>query len=225
MIRTTPAVLATALFVATGLLLVPGLSAAQPAASMAEPSQAQRDVPQLAEVLGLSPGMTIADVGAGEGAMTVAFAKWLGASGRVFATDVTTSALGSLRAAKTRGKLETVTVIESAANSTNLPDGCCDAIFLRDVYHHLTQPAAFNRSLLAALRPGGRLAIIDFVPRQGSTPPSGLPADRTGHGITADIVERELSEAGLTHVRTITAWPPDAKRQDFFLVLFRRPES
>jgi ubiquinone/menaquinone biosynthesis C-methylase UbiE len=218
-------VLAAALIAGAGLGPVPSLVAAQPAASMSDRSQAERDVPQLAEVLGLAPGMTVADVGAGQGAMTVVFARWLGVNGRVYATDVSDSSLSALRAATKREKLDNVVVLESAAASTNLPDACCDAIFLRDVYHHLTQPASFNRSLRAALKPGGRLAIIDFVPRKGSTPPDGLPPDRTGHGITAAIVERELPEAGLTHVQTLASWPAGAARQDFFLVLFRRPES
>lgn len=200
-------------------------AAAQPAASMANRSQAEKDVPELASVLGLEPGMTVADVGAGQGAMTVAFSKWLGPAGRVFATDVSDSSLRTLREAKTREGLENVVVIESAAGSTNLDAGCCDAIFLRDVYHHLTQPEAFNRSLLASLRPGGRLAIIDFVPGQGSKPPSGLPGDRTGHGITADIVERELRAAGFTYRRTITDWPPNARRRDFFVVVVEKPQS
>jgi hypothetical protein len=55
-----------------------------------------------------------------------------------------------------------VTVIEGAAASANLPAACCDAIFLRHVYHHLGDYGAFNKSLQSALKPGGRLAIIDF---------------------------------------------------------------
>jgi ubiquinone/menaquinone biosynthesis C-methylase UbiE len=216
----------SALLVAgAALALGPHRVAAQPAPSTAERSQAERDVPHLAEVLGVTPGMTVADVGAGQGAMSIAFAKWLGPNGKVIASEVSSSALGALRAAKAREKLDTLEIVESGDRLTNLPEGCCDAIFLRDVYHHLTRPEPFNRSLLASLRPGGRLAIIDFAPGQGSTPPTGLPADRIGHGITADIVEREMTAAGFTHVRTITDWPPGASRRDLFLVLFRRPES
>ncbi len=67
--------------------------------------------------------------------------------------------------------LNNVTVIEGAAAATNLPDACCDAVFLRHVYHHITEIDAFNKSLLASLKPGGRLAIIDFVPDKGSQLP------------------------------------------------------
>ena len=55
-------------------------------------------------------------------------------------------------------------MLEGAAAATNLPPACCDAIFMRDVYHHITEPEAFNKSLAASLKPGGRLAVIDFPP-------------------------------------------------------------
>ena len=112
--------------------------------------------------------MTIADVGAGTGAMSIVFAKRLAPAGRIFSTDLSESAVRVLRDAVTREGVSNMTVIQGAPSSTNLPDACCDAIFMRDVYHHIVDVAAFNRSLLAALKPGGRLAIIDFEPRKGS---------------------------------------------------------
>jgi predicted methyltransferase len=207
---------------AVGLLLVATVTDAQRAPTSDELRDAEHDVPHLAAVLDLKPGMTVADVGAGMGAMTIVMARWLGPTGRLFASDVAETALTALRDTKAREHLETVTVVPGAAGATNLPDGCCDAIWLRDVYHHVTEPADFNRSLLASLRPGGRLAIIDFRPESGSQAPKGLPADRTGHGITPSIVEREVRAAGFVHVRTIDAWPPESTRHHFFLVLFRR---
>ncbi len=186
-----------------------------------ERAQAEREVPQLAEVLELKPGMTVADVGAGGGAITVVLGKWIG-SGRVFATDIGAPQLQLIRDYVMREGLGNVTVVEGRATSTNLPDGCCDAIFLRDVYHHLSDPEPFNKSLLASLKPGGRLAVIDFVPDQGSKPPAGVPANREGHGITPRLVISEVAAAGLTHSSTIEGWPP-GDRNPLFLVLFRKP--
>jgi cyclopropane fatty-acyl-phospholipid synthase-like methyltransferase len=194
---------------------------AQRQATPREMTDAERDVPLLADVLELKPGMTVADVGAGMGAMSIVFAKRLGPSGRVLSTDIGANQLASLREAVSREQLTNMTVIEGASASTNLPDACCDAIFMRDVYHHITDVGAFNRSLLAALKPGGRLAIIDFEPRKGSKVPDGVNANRGGHGITAPIVEQEVSAAGLRFERTIANWPPGST--DFFLVLFRKP--
>ena len=185
-----------------------------------ERASAEADAPKLAEVLGLKPGMAVADIGTGGGAMAVVLGKWIG-SGRVYATDITESALRTTREyAKAEGPTS-VTVIVGGADRTNLPAECCDALFLRHVYHHITALDAFNRSLLASLKPGGRLAIIDFVPRKGSELPAGVPANRGGHGVQPSVVIDELKAAGFTHVRTIEKWPPDAK-SPLFLVLFAK---
>jgi ubiquinone/menaquinone biosynthesis C-methylase UbiE len=125
--------------------------AAQQRATPQEFKQAELEAPQLAGVMDLKPGMTIADVGAGFGAMTVALSQWVGPTGRVYAIDVTPSALADLRAEVEERKLGNVTVVEGTAGSANLPDGCCDAVLLAHVYHHLTQPDAINQSILRAL--------------------------------------------------------------------------
>jgi predicted methyltransferase len=186
-----------------------------------ERAQAEREVPQLAAVLELKPGMTVADVGSGGGAFTVVLGKWIGA-GRVFATDVTESALRETREYAQKEGLTNVTVLEGGAATTNLPAECCDAVFLRNVYHHISALDAFNKSLLASLKPGGRLAIIDFVADKGSALPAGVPANRGGHGVPPSAVIEEMVAAGFTHVRTIAAWPPETKGSAAFLTLFRK---
>ena len=188
-----------------------------------ERDQAAREVTQLAEVLALKPGMIVADVGAGGGAMSVVLAKWLGPRGRVYATDIRPEQLAEIRAYVSQDALSNVVVIEGAESSTNLPSECCDAIFLRDVYHHLTRPHEFNTSLLTSLEPDGRLAIIDFLPDQGSSTPAGVPADRGGHGISASMIVTEVTRAGFRHLRTLPRWPPDDDRNRLFLVMFEKP--
>ena len=185
-----------------------------------ERAAAETDVPLLAEVLALKPGMTVGDVGSGGGAMTVVLGKWLGPSGHVFATDITERALQTTREYAKKEGLSNVTVLEGAAAATNLPPACCDAIFMRDVYHHITEPEAFNKSLAASLKPGGRFAVIDFLARPGSKVFPGVDPNRGGHGIPPAIVVSELSAAGLTHVSTADSWPEGLAT---FLVLFRKP--
>lgn len=187
-----------------------------------ERAQAELDAPKLAEVLGLEPGMTVADIGTGGGAMTVVLGKWI-APGHVFATDIDAWALSTTREYAKKEGLENVTVIEGGAASTNLPAACCDAIFLRHVYHHIADAQPFDKSLYASLKPGGRLAIIDFVPSPGSELPQGVPANRGGHGVPPAVVISEVSAAGLTHTQTIDRWPPGDKSPAYFLVLFRKP--
>ena len=188
-----------------------------------EREQAAREGPQLAETLALKPGMIVADVGAGGGAMSVVLAKWLGPEGRVYATDIRAEQLAEIRAAVAQDALSNVVVLEGGEASTNLPSECCDAIFLRDVYHHLTRPQEFEASLLAALKPGGRLAIIDFAPEPGSKVPAGVPDDRGGHGIPAAIIVTEATRAGFRHLGTMPRWPPDNERNMLYLVMFEKP--
>lgn len=135
----------------------------------------------------MKPGMTIADVGSGGGAMTVVLGRLIG-DGKVFATDITEHALRHTREYVVKEGLKNVTVLEGAAASTNLPAACCDAIFMRDVYHHILANSldAFTRSVMASLKPGGRLAIIDFAPSPGSKLFPGVPANRGGHGVPID---------------------------------------
>ena len=188
-----------------------------------EREQAELDAPKLVEALGITPGMAVADIGSGGGAMTVVLGHW-NRGGRVFATDITERALRLTREYAKKEGLTNVTVIEGAAAATNLPAECCDAVFLRHVYHHVTEIAAFNKSLHASLKPGGRLAIIDFEARKPNPAeiPEGVPANRLGHGIPASVVIEEVTAAGFTHVRTIDAWPPGDKSPTLHLTLFRK---
>jgi precorrin-6B methylase 2 len=214
--------MARILFLSFALLLVysPSGVAQQSRLTDGQVKAAQVEVPLLVDVLALKPGMTVADVGAGFGAWTMEFSRWIGPSGRVFATEIGAPQLAALRDAVTREHLANVTVVEGAAAATNLPAACCDAIFIRDAYHHLTQPQDMLRSFAAALKPGGRLAVIDFPPR-GNQVPEGVPADRGGHGVPAAVVERE-GGAVLKHLRTITDWAPKSQPSTLFLVLFQK---
>ncbi len=207
--------------VAVSLVAVTRAAQGPPADQVAqERARAELEVPRLAPILELEPGMTVADVGAGFGATTVVLAKWLGPNGRVFATDIAEKQLATIREYVKREQLDNVTVLQGAAGSTNLPAACCDAVFMRDVYHHVTEPADFNRRLAAALKPGGRLAVIDFPPAPGSKLFPGVNPNRGGHGIPSALVVSEVSEAGLRHERTLAPWPDAGDL--LFLVLFRK---
>ena len=187
----------------------------------AQQKSAESEVPRLMQILELKPGMTIADVGAGFGAWTTRFSRALGPGGRVLANDIGAQQLAFLRDWVKKEGLTNVTVIEGAVGNTNLPALCCDAILIRDAYHHLTQPDDIVRSFAAALKPGGRLAVVDFPPRPNSEIPAGVPANRRGHGVPPEIVQKEAG-AVLTYVRTMPDWAPDSQPASLFLVLFRK---
>jgi precorrin-6B methylase 2 len=197
------------------------VSAQQTALTEGQLKAAEVEVPQLVQLLELKPGMTIADVGAGFGAWTMRFSRWIGPSGRVYATDLGAPQLAALRESVKKEQLANVTVLEGAVASTNLPASCCDAILVRDAYHHFTDPDGMIRSLAASLKPGGRLAIIDFPPREKSEVPAGVRANRGGHGVPPDVVQAEVG-AVLKHVRTIQTWAPESQPAALYLVLFRK---
>jgi cyclopropane fatty-acyl-phospholipid synthase-like methyltransferase len=213
---------AVAAAIAVVLSVCATTTAQQTALTEAQIKSADIEVPRLVELLELKPGMTVADVGAGFGAWTMRLARELGPTGRVYASDVGAAQIAALRDVTQRERLNNVTVVEGAVSATNLPALCCDAILIRDAYHHFTEPDALIKSLAASLKPGGRLAVIDFPPRPNSEVPAGVRANRGGHGVPPEVVQREVG-AALTHVRTLPGWSPTSQPDSLFLLLFRKP--
>ncbi len=190
------------------LLLLVGLACAVAAVFVVGVrGEAAGEVKRLAELMGWKAGTVVADMGAGDGKYTFAAVERVGAAGRVYATEIDAKKLGELRDEVAKRKLGNVMVVESKEAETNLPTGCCDAIFLRHVYHHLTKPAEFDAGLVRSLKSGGRLAIIDFAPRAGLEPVEGVPSNRGGHGIPQKIVIEELTAAGLRVEKVVEDWP------------------
>ena len=172
------------------------------------------EMPRLRQVLTLQPGTIVADVGAGNGELTLALAREVGSKGRVFSTEIDAARLQRLREAVSAAKLDNVTVIEAHGSETGLPPNCCDAIVLRRVYHHLGDPAGINASLLRSVRPGGLLGVIDFPP------PFFL--SRGTLGVPAETVVAEVTASGFRLLRQIDDWPGRGPLASY-CALFRRP--
>jgi ubiquinone/menaquinone biosynthesis C-methylase UbiE len=178
------------------------------------------EVERLAAWLDVQPGTRVADVGAGDGTFALALARRVGPSGHVYATELADERLTEIRQTVAEARLANVTVIKGAVSSTNLPEACCDALFSRLVYHHLTDPVAINADILRALRPGGRLVIIDFEPGGIMNWIGRLEtADRHGgHGTPKETVVQEVTRAGFQWMRGPESW-----RGRTYAMLFRRP--
>ena len=172
-------------------------------------SSAADEISRLAALMQWKPSAVVADIGAGGGRYTFAAAEHVPA-GKVLASEIDKQKVDALRSEVKKRNIQNVEVVESKEADTNLPAECCDAIFLRRVYHHLTKPVEFDAGLLRSLKPGGRLAIIDFPPRQGLEPVEGVPANRGGHGIPERIVIEELTAAGLQLEKKVEDWPEDS---------------
>jgi ubiquinone/menaquinone biosynthesis C-methylase UbiE len=170
-------------------------------------ADAASEMSRLAALMGWHPGTILADIGAGDGRFSFEAAAKIGDTGKVYATELDPKKIEDLQAEIKKRGLKNIEVVKSAEAVTNLPPACCDAIFLRRVYHHLTKPEAFDRDIVQALKPGGRLAIIDFPARAGLESVEGVPANRGGHGIPEKIVIQELTAAGLQLEKTDDHWP------------------
>ena len=170
-------------------------------------ASASDEIPKLAAVMEWKAGTVVADIGAGGGSYAFAAAEHVGATGKVFATEIDDEKIKALKAEIAKRGLQNVMVIESGEAETNLPVACCDAIYLRRVYHHLTKPAEFDASLMRSLKPGGKMAIVDFPPHPEYGRVKGVPKDREDHGIQQKILIDELAKAGFRMEKIVDDWP------------------
>ncbi len=171
------------------------------------------------EAIALRPGITVCELGAGDGALSVAAARLVGPAGRVFTTELGDERVKTLRESVAKSGLTNITVVEGAPGGTNLADGACDALFLRNVYHHFPEPAAMNAAIRSAVKPGARVAVVDFTPSGEEAP---TPAERSKdgtHGIKPETLTRELKDAGFQEVAV------ERGAQRWFMVVVSRPDS
>jgi predicted methyltransferase len=172
---------------------------------------------KILEAIGVKEGLTVCEMGAGDGELSIITAKAVGGSGRVYTSELGEERVKALRTKTGESGQSHITVVEGAADKTNFPEGACDALFMRNVYHHFANPPAINASILASLKPGARAAVVDFTPPDKEAErPEDRGKDGT-HGVTPDTVRRELTAAGFEDVAT------EDGAERWFLVVVRRP--
>jgi cyclopropane fatty-acyl-phospholipid synthase-like methyltransferase len=137
--------------------------------------------------LGLKHGDIVADVGSGTGYFTVRLAK-SAASPKVYGADIEPSMVSYLRERAMKEGLKNVVSVQAAANSPNLPEPV-DLVLIVDTYHHIGNRAAYFRKLATSLKPGGRVAIIDFKMDSPEGPPKEFR-------LTPEKLKSEMDEAG-----------------------------
>jgi SAM-dependent methyltransferase len=153
----------------------------------------------IVESLQLSPGDSIADIGAGTGFFSFLFADEVAASGSVYAVEISPRFLEHLRTRAGNEAPDTVRVIEGTARSVALPNASIDLAFICDVYHHFEYPADSLASLHSAVRPGGSLVLIDFERVPGQSPEWLLDHVRAGR----EVFQAEIEAAGFELVQDI----------------------
>jgi ubiquinone/menaquinone biosynthesis C-methylase UbiE len=133
------------------------------AAWLDRPEREREEQPDRAlDALGIRPGEMVADVGAGTGYYTVRLAQRVGPAGRVYATDVQPEMLALLESRLAREHVSGVKTVLATDHDSGLPESTMDLILLVDVYHELSQPQLVLRQLRRALKPGGRLVLLEF---------------------------------------------------------------
>ncbi len=150
--------------------------------------EAQRDsvneAKQVMDMARIEPGMTVADIGAGEGYYTVRLAERVGEKGRVVAQDIDTEALRLLGLRIERERLDNVSILRGNPDDPRLPMGSFDRVFLVHMYHEVTEPYAFLWRLRSAMRKGGKVIVVE----------TDRPTDR--HGIPPTLLFCEFKAVG-----------------------------
>ena len=160
------------------------------------------------DILGITEGKGVADIGAGSGWFTVRAARKVGASGTVYAVDINPEAIHYVSERARKEKLKNVKTILGKADDPVLPAGSVDAVLLLKTYHEVAQPVALLKNLRGALRTGAKVGIID---RNGNG---------EDHGVGQEVVVREAEEAGYELVDQYDFVKGD--KMDYFLVFKAR---
>lgn len=151
--------------------------------------------------LGLEQGDVVADVGAGSGYYSVRLARAVGTTGKVYATDIQPQMLDLLRRKLRRERLANVEPVLATETDPRLPPASLDLALMVDVYHELSYPQETVRALARALKPGGRLVLIEFRKEDPRVPIRGE------HKMSVDETRRELEADGYRLERVIDVLP------------------
>jgi precorrin-6B methylase 2 len=165
----------------------------------------------LLAALGLAPGMAVADVGAGTGYYAGRIAGKIGDNGRVYAVDVQPQMLALLEQNMRRRGVSNVQPVLGTATDTGLPAGAIDLALMVDVYHELSHPREVLDSVARALKPGGRLALVEYRAEDERVPIKPL------HKMSEAAIRHEVEASGLVWQQTVHTLPWQ------HVVIFRRP--
>ncbi len=136
------------------------------------------------ELADIRPGMTVADIGAGEGYYTVRLAERVGTDGRVLAQDISREALDRLGRRVERERLENISIKLGGTDNPQLPADSFDRIFMVHMYHEVTEPYAFLWNMWPALGAGGQIVVVESESRPG------------GHGLPHTLLFCEFEAVG-----------------------------
>lgn len=171
---------------------------------------------QIMDALGIAEASVVADVGAGGGWFTIQLARRVGPNGRVYAQDVQQEMLAAISRRVQREGLTNVTPVQGVGGNPNLPakDGTIDAVLIVDTYHEIGDRVMMLSNLARALKPQGRIGVVDFKLEGGG------PGPPMAERVSPEIVVADAAKAGLRLLSQETFLP-----YQYFLIFGRTPPS
>lgn len=155
------------------------------------PERDEEERPELLmRALQIRPGATVADIGSGTGYFTWRLAQQVGPQGKVYAVDVQQSMLDLTKTAVAAHKLKNVDYVLATEGSPRLPERSCDLVFMAYAYHEFGEPAEMMRAVRRALKPGGRVVVLEYAKESTIAPASPL------HKMSFEEIRREIEPMG-----------------------------
>lgn len=156
---------------------------------------------KMREQLQVKPGMTVCDMGCGNGYHTLPLAEMVGEKGKVYAVDVQPEMIGMLKQNIERKKLKNIEPITGLCHDPKLPPDSCDMILLVDVYHEFSHPVQMLMSMRAALKKDGLLVLVEFRAEDDTVP------IRPEHKMSKAQINKEMDANGFTLKREFDGLP------------------
>lgn len=180
---------------------------ARVARNLDNPDRVERQKPvELLESIGVEPGETIADIGTGVGFMLPYMIDAVGPSGRVYAEDIQDDFLEKVKQKTAEHGWKNVEIVKGAQKDVDLPENSVDLAFILDVYHHLNYPEETMATVYEAVKPGGRLAVIDFY-RSREHPRMSEERRKNHIRLDRDGFRNEIESVGFKFDRTFDHLP------------------
>ena len=153
------------------------------------------------DAMDIREGMVVADVGAGTGYMTLRIARRVGLTGKVYGNDVQPEMIRRLRDNAAKAKLDNIEPVLGAEADPKLPAGKMDLVLMVDVYHELSRPQEMLRKIRAALKPDGRLVLLEYRKEDPKVP------IKLEHKMSVDEVKTEVEAEGFKLDKTVETLP------------------
>ncbi|MFQ5778061.1 MAG: methyltransferase domain-containing protein [Terriglobia bacterium] len=197
------------------LLLAPLLTA-QDAGSKRDKWQRPQEV---MDALGIEPGSVVADVGSGSGYFTFHLAARVGPAGKVYAVDIDDGELAKIRRRMKKDGLAQIKIILGAKDDPGLPAATLDVALIVNAYHEMRRYDAMLQALFRALKPGGRLGIIEGV----AAPGEERKVYYRRHRMPEELVREEATRNGFRFLRSEPGFLRPRGKKKFYFLIFEKP--